>query len=102
MESLRTTSQPGHVWPTSSPQDLALLQMLQEQSSLYAGLQAKFKADYPLLAKLAEPTAAAAEHPVMMALPVPSLSSLTAPAASVQAPPPVAVEVVSQQQAQAE
>ena len=37
MESLRTTSQPGLVWPTSSSQDLELLQMLQEQSSLYAG-----------------------------------------------------------------
>ena len=82
MESLRTTLTLVLVWPTSSPQDLELLQMLQEQSSLYAGLQAEFKADYPLLAELAEPTAAA-EHPVLMALPVLSLTSLTARAATV-------------------
>ena len=92
MESLRTTSQPGLVWLTSSSQDLELLQMLQEQSSLYAGLQAEFKADYPLLVELAEPTAAA-EHPILLALPVSSLTSLTAPAATGQAPPLVAVEV---------
>ena len=96
IERLRTTSQPGLIWPTSSPKDLELLQMLQEQSSLYAGLQAEFNADYPPLAGLAEPTAAA-EHPVLLALPVSYLTSLTAPAATVQAPPQVAVAVDSEQ-----